>query len=402
MAYDFFFSYPRSADNAYMEKFYNELEDMVRQFRGKKKDEPVGFIDQQDLERGSDWPEELKNALQTSKVMVALYCPAYFNSAFCRKELRVFDLRQRQYERQMRAAGRTYVAPNAIKPVPWWSPFTVPPDLAHLQYQTGAAGSIEEKGLFFARKKGPSNEKYTEYVRKLASEISDICENYDLPPLADFPPLRDMDEGQEVVTTNVDEEGAKHVKFVYIALRSDEAKALREQLTAYGPRGRAWKPFLPDVDRGIGPIAQAVAGEYDFTSDELTFSPDLPREIQRAEDRGNVVLILMDGWSVRVGTYFEVLRDLDRLRLANCGILVPWNLNDPETASARDTLAAEVRQALRRWSADENPVHFNDAITSPDDLRKHLGVTLGQLQVKAAMAARPGIAGKPKPTITNR
>jgi len=93
MPYDFFLSYSRGNSGPQLKRFFKDLSDVVRQKRGLPQGATVGFFDQNSLERGDEWESEIVDAIQTSKVMVAITSPAYFKSDYCGKELGLFQQR---------------------------------------------------------------------------------------------------------------------------------------------------------------------------------------------------------------------------------------------------------------------------------------------------------------------
>lgn len=395
VSYDFFFSYPRMEWNAYLEKFYNDLHKAVKRLRGGDVDR--AFRDRDDIERGLEWDVSLRNALQASSTIVAIYCPTYFMRDVCLKELRVMEQRRQIFLAQ--TAGGTTL-PSPIKPVSWIAPFEAPPDLATLQYGTEADEFFRDKGLdSFMRVSSTRSGKYPRFIDTLARDIVATAKQVNLPSIADFPSFMD-DDTSAVQTPPSHEEGPTHVKFVYLAA-TEHAAEVRDRKGYYGPWSRSWKPFLPKSPQGIGPLAQAVAGEYDFTSDELSFSSALPRAVRDAEDRKNVVVILMDGWAVRMPSYAAVLAELDRVRALNCGVLVPWSSGDAKTAGAREALAHDIRRALYRWASEPNPARFNDAINDAEEFRVRLAEALTRLKNDILMASEPRISGPAKPTISN-
>lgn len=400
MSYDFFFSYPRMEWNAYLKKFYDDLHAAVKRLRGVTTD--CGFRDREDIVRGSDWEKKLLDALQTSRTIVAIYCPAYFNRDVCLKELRIFQQRQNAF---LTADAANAELPHAMKPIKWIAPFTAPPDLAPLQYDTHNDEFFTARGLsyFLQTASAAQKNKYRKFVNDLALDIVKTAAAIDLPQLAKLPSLLADDPFDAApAQPGRDDDGPDHVKFVYIAPTSNLAVAMGRQ-DYYGSHGRAWKPFLPNFVGQIGALAQRVAGEYNFTSDELTFSAKLPDAVRDAETQRNVVVILMDGWAVEMPDCAKVVRELDKMHVPNCGVLVPW-ASDEKTAQARERLTTAVRRALWRWVGEANPARFNDSIIGETDFRERLAEGLTRLRNAVLMAPDPNgplLPGPPKPTITN-
>ena len=93
MPYEFFFSYTRANNDAYLKQFFDDLCVDIRLKRGLPQDAEVGFFDQRDLELGEDWDAAIVNALQTSNVVIAAGSPGYFKREYCGKEWELFRQR---------------------------------------------------------------------------------------------------------------------------------------------------------------------------------------------------------------------------------------------------------------------------------------------------------------------
>ena len=75
----FFFSYSHIDKSPYLDKFYKELENAVKQ-RIPEAEGQIGFRDEQSLGYGDRWPEKLVSALSNACVFVALYSPLFYKS----------------------------------------------------------------------------------------------------------------------------------------------------------------------------------------------------------------------------------------------------------------------------------------------------------------------------------
>jgi len=397
--HDFLFSYARMDWGPYLKRFYDDLQNAVKRLRGVDTD--CAFRDRESIKRGAEWEADLRAALQIYRTIVTIYTPSYFQRDVCLREIRVFQQRQQAFLAADPARTRLR---RAIKPVIWIAPFHVPPDLAALQYDTKDDEFFKDRGLSYFLQTSTQKAKYRKFVNDFALDIVETANAVDLPPLINFPSLLDDDPPLQAVVPAGGgfEDGPTHVRFVYIAPTQNLAAAQGRQ-DYYGPHSRGWKPFLPKFSGPIGALAQRVAGEYNFTSDELTFDAALPGHVRKAEERRNVVVILMDGWAVTMADHRQVVEQLDLMRVPNCGVLVPW-ATDPQTEQQREQLAKAVRRALWRWAGEGNPARFNDTISSDDEFRDRLAEVLTRLKNDVLMApdpAGPILAGPPKPTITN-
>lgn len=231
MSYEFFFSYTRGNANDYLMRFFEDLCTELREQKGLPKNAEVAFFDQNDIELGEQWEKTIATALQHSKVMVCVYSPGYFKSPYCGKEWRVFHMRREAYRRRRLEAGeKDPHLPPVIKPVFWLAP--LPTDLdeavAATQYIWGdPADEHNLNGLkYVLQKLNDYQALYTDYVRRLATEIREAAANYPLPQLEQLPALVAMEGFQPKIPVQAAAPVAlaqaaptqpKHVRFVFVA-----------------------------------------------------------------------------------------------------------------------------------------------------------------------------------------
>jgi hypothetical protein len=58
------------------------------------------FFDEKSIDTGDDWLDELGEAIKSSKCLVAIWSPEYFNSSWCLTEFNSFLKRQEQLNRK--------------------------------------------------------------------------------------------------------------------------------------------------------------------------------------------------------------------------------------------------------------------------------------------------------------
>src|SRR6185295_2004729 len=124
MSYEFFLSYTRANNDDYLRQFFKDLSEEICERLGYPKGTEVGFFDQDGgIELGDEWDPTIVAALLSSKVLVAVYSPAYFNSRYCGKEWNLFHRRCLKYLNARQAAGDAESRlPPVIKPVLWLPP----------------------------------------------------------------------------------------------------------------------------------------------------------------------------------------------------------------------------------------------------------------------------------------
>jgi hypothetical protein len=130
----FFFSYARDDDDPYLSRFFEELRDAIRRQQGLKASDPIAFRDQTNIEVGQQWPVALTHSLRTSKTLVCVYSPTYFNREYCGKEVQVFLTRQKKHGTGL-ATG--------ILPVIWQKPERVAAAVSAIQYEGSVAKPVD-------------------------------------------------------------------------------------------------------------------------------------------------------------------------------------------------------------------------------------------------------------------
>jgi FxsC-like protein len=171
--------------------------------------------------------------------------------------------------------------------------------------------------------------------------------------------------------------------------------------------GPDWKPYYPDDLTRIHRLVQNFVSndDLDFTSEELPFGQDLVAHIEDAWQKRQIVVLIIDGWTVHWGAqYRTVLQQLDsRLDYHWC-VLVPHNDNDQDAANVRAEIDAAIGQTFdRHANLAPNPLFYRDNIRSAADLKKHLRDVLTKLKEeikKRAPVAMPVPAGPSRTVVS--
>ena len=429
MSYYSFFSYTRADYSPYMQQFFADLETDLAGRITPEAGETLSFFDQKEIERGDDWEERLRDALQTSKVMVPLYTPRYFNSPDCGKEWWVFQKRRDEYVRASQGAGgeRTK-APPIIKPV-IWIPFNqqtaVPPDIdraiTSTQYFDGSPLDLfNQDGLNHILKKfGNRHPAYVDYVRNLALEILNAAREHNVAAVAGLPSWDDIPSAfhpqnldpsrqQNIISPN-------HVRFIFVAADPATFGANRSP-DPYRERGRGdWKPFPPykNENRIFRIVQQIVLDEpLGFTSDEIPFENqlNLKAEVEKAWSQGQLVILLVDGWTINWNPQFrQKLSDFDHSDVGghfyyNCTVLVPWNEQDKDIEARRAEIEATIQDTFQfRKNILKNPIYYRDSIRTKEELRDALRdiLTLIKAEIRGKVkVTRPLPAGSTNPSFS--
>jgi FxsC-like protein len=410
-----FFSYARVDSDDYLNRFHEDLAGRLARYGGLPKNEAI-FRDVSNLEIGDAWPDELTQAISTCKVLICVVTPSYFSRPWCGKEFEFFRRRLARFAEKNKLAG----PPPLILPVLWIPEKKggrrFPEVIKELQTSQGFGDDYARLGLWVLTKLQKYEEAYEDIIHKLAERILEIAQEHDLPPhdqpieLGDMPdpfaPVVPAPAGSSPAAAAPVDRGPRHVQFIVVAGERAEIaqKAGRQNLDAYGAAPQDWRPFLPPRSARIGPILQGIAAEEDFTSDVVDVPKDLVARIEAACKENNLVLLVVDPWSLRIEVCGDQLRQYDQRDFLHCAVLVPWNDADDETKSTREDLQTELRYVFANKADAHDPKRFKDAILSLDQLKDEVRSALIEVRkriLEQAEVARRARSGRvPKPIIS--
>lgn len=394
MPYKVFISYTRKNDNVYLERFVKDLTETLEQVSGGEKTEMV-FFDQRDVEGGEEWDPAIVAALQTSDVLMPLLSPAYFSSTYCEKELILFRLRCEAH------LGHGVRLPPVIKPIIWIPFKQASPAIAPFQYKYGPEAAPHNTiGVWMELRRYKA--QYNRFIEHLAKSILD-ARPPEIPPLPNPPALAAVAVGQPIPVASIPV-GPKHVRFVYVAADPRAIGNARNPDPYVEFGGPDWRPYFPTQKKALHPLLQNFVSSDDlnFSSDELRFSDNLVADILACLSQRQIVVILVDGWSLHsMPRYQTVLRPLDTRLDYHWGVLVPKE-NDPKIhAQTRANVAAALSGTFGNH-ARLLPMFYRDGLGSPDELTQALRVLLIYLKDEIRRRATvevPVPAGPPKSTV---
>jgi hypothetical protein len=163
----FFTSYARRDDRRLVQQFHErfqaELERKVR-----RSVNCTGFLDRLSMEGGAHWRVELRRALQSSPIMLALWSDDYFDSRWCGREFAVFA------ERVRRATKSGEPPPACILPLRWLRlQDDIPPNASGLQITSMDLGkNYDEMPLVDLMRQHPRI--FQKYLIKLVDRVMSV------------------------------------------------------------------------------------------------------------------------------------------------------------------------------------------------------------------------------------
>ncbi|MFI0483128.1 TIR-like protein FxsC [Actinomadura sp. 9N215] len=358
----FFLSYARSryrpehADR-WVAKFYNDLCYDIGQATGTSH---PGFMDRQ-IPVGSEWPDQLADALANCRVFVALFSPAYFASEYCGKEWSAF---LKRYHAQSAGLNR----PAAIIPA-LWTPMDIseiPEPLHSMQNvprEFPSAYALE--GLYGIMKLGRFREQYKETVLRLATVVKERAADCALP-YSPVPSLSTLTSPFADVTPG---SSRPAVRVTLAAHALDQLPPERDAYY-YGRTTREWTPFRSEGHTlPIGSFAEQVLSELGHRSIVET-ADEPPQEPVDAPE-----VLVVDPWAAKDRDIGKRLRQIDRDPVH---VLAPFNNDDQQTAEAAADLGDGLAEALPNGAALKgsamrvgSPAAFRDAL--PKAVNEALG-----------------------------
>ncbi len=411
MKFQFFFSYARADDSdGRLKKFFRALSKEVRDQTGLSPKEVIGFRDTENIQTGDDWSEELKEALQTSRVFICLVSPTYINRDYCGKELQVFLNRLERYQ-----APGDHLAkkPRVILPV-LWIPIKgeIPKALSRLQlHDDDLPPEYKAEGLRYLMRLKTKESAYQEFLIRFAEKVVEVAKGPELPSIHPAPNIEDVrsafhasPDSMTDIGAEPDAGGPNIVKFGFVAAKKDEMQGVKNSVEYYDNKGGWWwSPYLPAEKRTVGLIAQEAASNENFRYLEMPIDQATIQRLERAEEKKEIVVIVVDPWTIFVSRYKEIMLLYDGESHFNCAALVPWNEEDQDTIESRSLLEDTLKVTFRAKSASERTLYFNDSICSADDLRAGMQSTLTQIRLKIIEVSeaekRIQLKPSPKPTI---
>lgn len=397
-----FLSYHTDDGPPFVDKLHADLEDRLYQQWGPPRDAHV-FRDKPAIKLGERWPDELGAALARANLLLCLFSPVYFTRPWCGKEIGFFQQRLEAY----RVQNELPAPPPLLLPLLWVPErkggLKFPEAFRNLQWNQDFPESYTKVGLQqIIKLSSRYAADYEDIVGKVVDRILEAIADTPLPEHAgpvDFDAIPDafaeaMKPGAGAPPPRPARGGPKRVLFFVVAgPRSELEKAhLRGTLSSYGESGTDWDPFCPPPDPWpISALAQHVAStpELNLTSEIVVPSDDLIARLEKARADNNLVVFIVDPWTLRIQEYSDRLREYDRRDFLNSAVLVAANEGDEETRQCADLLETAIRATFENKTVGQK-VRWSRV--SRDQLQKDLRDAL--LEVKARIAEQGEVKRK--------
>jgi FxsC-like protein len=417
----FFFSYAHDnrSQHRKVDQFFDDLCSMVAQKMGVSLSD-AGYMDRPDrLTPGVEWSPALVTALQNSSVLVSMVSAHYIGSAYCGKELQVFLDRRTQHVQNHPGTN-----PGVIIPITWIStPLRPWPDVLQQFQHAGSLlpASFAARGLQ-SLMMSTDAAGYNAFVESLSDAIVSAAALQ--PALQPLPRVIDFDDVDNAFAPVSPPSAPRQpagpglpappdvARVFYIAAPQHEMNAaqaeednpprrLRTNTANYGRRGYYWQPYHPSVSVPVGQIASSAVTGYEYKPGDPDLAQRLLQEIQEADDEGEIAVIIVDPWTLRIRAYRDLMTQLDRQYTPKSCVIVPWNPDDEETQQNKNRLHAAVLLSFQRLNG--NPSRFRYPVHSSEALAQTIKEMLTgvSLSVTDLLAAQIELAGPPLATLSN-
>ena len=295
---------------------------------------PVGILDRE-MWVNHDWCSGLPNALATSRVLVPLYSPRYFQSLHCGKEWSAFA------PQPTRSGSPGH--PAAIIPALWApvEPDSLPEAARSVPLDDAGLASYAELGFDGMIKLSRYRVDYDKAVLKLAEGIVRAAErgtagarpifDYDTLPSAFGPRATPM-------------RGDQTLQITIVAPCWGDLPPGRGHIQ-YGPDACDWNPYLGSTRRPIAEFAADLARSLGYRANVGNLREHQTELLASGSPTGPEVIVV-DPWAV---TQPECQRLLDRCNLADkpwVQVLIPWSNGDAESLASAGRLRLALDSAL--------------------------------------------------------
>ncbi len=378
--------YVRGSQDPLLDTFFDQLSNEVS-FRGGRALGLTGFLDREQP-TGASWPHTTGAALGTCSVFVPFYSPNYFTSHACGQEWHVFSERLHAVHQ---ASG---TRPEVILPV-WWIPPVqeLPAAARHLQHTRDQfSAEYREHGLRTLMMNTRYESQYKDFLEGFALQLV-AAARHQVPPspvpdLLSQPSAFTAADGRAQPRTpeGTRTGGPKNVRFVVAAARRAEMEAIRAVLDGYGDDYTDWSPFYPACTDPIALRAQGVANSQNMLSGLLPADESLFALLEEARRRMELVVVIVDPWSVELPAYAGLFARLDTIRSGNSAILVPGDHPDAAEGVPQDT-RLKLYAFLGNWK-DGGARAYREDLTSIEDFEMVLGEILVDIRARIVSRAR--------------
>jgi len=358
-----FLSYsPRDEGRGYLvEELIASLVEEIVRIAGWPEDDIVHC----GLELGED-KDAMVAALQECDVFVPLLSPCYRLDVDCGKQWWLFEQRVRMH------AERHGRRPSVVVPIMWEMPteqFPIPEiarsidflerDLVEVYGDTGLRRLVANDNARFGAALEVLAKRIVQFAEGKALAVAE--EKWEFATaknIFDSPSDVPADDAGATRSTR----GWKKVQFVVTAATADQVAELRRSDGRYDSEALEWRPYGPET-LPLAQDASFVALEERLTPSSCDADRELQELIDQMEHEEQLVVLLVDPWTLRLPSYHDRVRTYDSRQWLHTGAVVVWDEKDSDTTAERNKLDHAVGSAFRVTRRKDRLTYSNAAST---------------------------------------
>ncbi len=348
-----------------------------------------GFFDKKRLE--AKWEEELQLGLASSRILVPLYSPVYFQSTYCGKEWETFNQR---FDENKRLVYPDVTNPKVILPVCWRAPVVLPAAVGTYQIEYEAYPPAYGNGLEYLMSRDRYRDDYQDFLYEFSLRLLALVQGQGDPKVRDVLPFDTLNPPFPWINRP----GLKFVRYVLVAgLRTEmsEVRLTNDCYATYHDR-KDWRPCFPDLDRKVEGIVTGPARADNRGFEFLEHSAQLMNRLREAKRLNNVIVIVVDPWSVRLPDMHRFLDTFDAEDFPNAAVIVNWNGKDPETAAQAAQLQGIMENHFKGRRARRE--YYKDPVSTPEGIEQAVSEAFGAIRARLIeMGKIRAVEGDPAP-----
>jgi FxsC-like protein len=388
----FFLGYAHTPERAWVDRFYKALCAEIVERTEWPTDRPVGFMDSSGIRLGEDWREAVAGALASARVLVPLYSRRYFTRPQCGFEWHAFHRRLVDH-RARHGTDSTPIVPALWTPV---SDEHVPEAAKHVQVDFHQVHpSYASEGLYTLIKNRAHRSTYQRVVTHLALQIISAAEQK--PPLTPCP-AHELDLSRNAFAQLPGDIPANRRLTIMVAAPTVHRLPGDRMSDAYGQTPTAWIPYQPDSHRPIAEAVAYIARSLDYEPEVMSLEDGLNGRDWASPDTG-LGVVLFDPWLSMDPAWADQIRLVDELGADRIGVVVIWNLRDPQTRSKGEEIRKVLQAAAPRQLGDPGTPAALGAVRvhSMEEFNTHLPTVLdralNRFLTHAQAQPPPGVNG---------
>jgi FxsC-like protein len=331
------------------------FDDLQRQVGRRAGTDAAGFLSLETAD-GSPGDARTANALARCKVFVPLYSRRYFNSEECGKELSAF---------MSRTAGLPASSPVPIVPVLWIPTPTSWPEVPEPPLHVDDP-EVDDRYLSSGLYELMTMREYDQNAdRGYHLLVDTLCDQ--IVGLGTRVPLRsDIRIHLGEARSAFAQKPARPLELHVLAPYKDHVPNGRDA-SQYGDSALQWRLYERRRDEDLARRMTKVARNLGYEPTLSAFDASSGRLLGTEPPTGPAVLVV-DPWALDDDDWCQRLHRFDALAKPWVGVVVAWDLLDPQTAQNQDRLLALVNDTLpRRFRRRRIGLQLSAGVTATAD-----------------------------------